>query len=366
LESCLEVIELAVKCPKCGFVSYPGITQCKKCGHQFVAVDANLERSKPPSILSLSSEAPKAPPRAASPPPAAPANAAPAGPPVVDSVPTSEPAPPAPAWRDELSGRVEDFRRKRARMRGNFDPTTTPDLDFGPDTEEPSAEVVDAEVVQPFRNLSDLDATLQGSEDDHLLLDAVPLEKPAEGLRVLSSAAVEAGDTPLVRPENEAEPVEIILESSPASVASPGSHAAPGVLSVAPLGSRFVAGLADALVLFAGGGLFALIFWAAGGHVTVGALNIVVFGAIAALFVLAYFGMFTALSSSTPGLLWMNLEVRSLNGDSPTAQESFWRAFGYLVSIASLLLGFVWALVDGDHLTWHDHMSSTFITPIAG
>lgn len=276
-----------------------------------------------------------------------------------------EPAPPAAAWRDELSERVEDYRRKRARMRGHFDPSSTPELEFGPET-EPVSGATDVEMVQPLRNMSDLDATLQDSEDDSLLLDSVPLEKSAESVRMLSSAAVEAGQTPLAPSEAEAEPVEIVLESSPAAGASASTQAVPGVLTVAPLSSRFVAGLADVLVLFAGAALFALIFWAAGGHVTKGSLNFAVFGAMAALFVLGYFGMFTALSSATPGLLWMNLEVRSLNGSQPTAQESFWRAFGYLVSIASLMLGFVWALVDGDHLTWHDHMSSTFITPITG
>jgi hypothetical protein len=43
-------------------------------------------------------------------------------------------------------------------------------------------------------------------------------------------------------------------------------------------------------------------------------------------------------------------------------RESFWRAFGVLVSLSALMLGFVWACVDSDSLTWHDRMSGTVIT----
>jgi uncharacterized RDD family membrane protein YckC len=86
-----------------------------------------------------------------------------------------------------------------------------------------------------------------------------------------------------------------------------------------------------------------------------------VLGFVATSFLFFYFGVFTALAYATPGLLWMGLEVRNTEGLRPTTQEAFWRAFGYLVSIAALMLGFVWALVDNETLTWHDRMSRTFI-----
>jgi len=58
----------------------------------------------------------------------------------------------------------------------------------------------------------------------------------------------------------------------------------------------------------------------------------------------------------------MGLEVRTLDGASPTATDSVLRAVGYLVSTSALMLGFVWALVDSDGLTWHDRMSGTCVT----
>ncbi len=270
---------------------------------------------------------------------------------------------PASVWRDELAGKLEDHRRKRSRIRSQFDPQTSLDFEFGIPAGE-HQEDLDAELSPSVREGALVDSPLGPSSGQSASLDSVPLEKPVEGMRVLTSAAVEAGESQLGEEEAYAQPVEIILESPAASAARAGLHRTPGGLRIAPLGKRFLAGLVDAAILVAGAGLFALIFWIVGGRATMNSLNLVVFGSIATLFVLAYFGMFTALSSSTPGLLWMNLELRSVAGGHPSIAESSWRAFGYLVSGASLMLGFAWALADSDHLTWHDHMSGTYITPI--
>ncbi len=371
---CLEDIERAVKCPKCGFVSYPGIPQCKKCGHPFVV--AGLKTGSP-SALSISPPSPSRPTTPSqnieSPipfsPPLRPKSVIPAevvSPEIVEPgpAPLAEGNTQTAAWREELSGRLEDFRRKRARVKGSFDPSTSLDLDFGRPEDESPDDAMDALAAEPSRGPVDFDFALSAQGNFIPGLDSVPLERSGKPGALLNSAASGAGETTLRQAESEADPVEIILESPPSHLKDSVPRAMHGALHVAPLGGRFVAALADGLVLLMGGGLFALIVWAAGGHISVRPLNIMIVGFIAALFVLSYFGLFTALSSSTPGLLWMNLEVRSLDGSSPTPQESFWRAFGYLVSFASLLLGFVWALVDGDHLTWHDHMSGTFISPI--
>jgi uncharacterized RDD family membrane protein YckC len=85
-------------------------------------------------------------------------------------------------------------------------------------------------------------------------------------------------------------------------------------------------------------------------------------GLIAMIVIFAYFASFTALSSATPGMLWTGCEVRNLQGEHPTVNESLWRAFGVLVSMAALMVGFVWAYVDSETLTWHDRMSGTVIT----
>ena len=189
------------------------------------------------------------------------------------------------------------------------------------------------------------------------VLDSVPLVKTEAESDVFEAAEIG-------QERDKEERVEIVLESNPARPPIATPRGAQGTPQVAPLGQRFVAALADGLVLLMGFGVFAAIFWAAGGHFNPHPLTLVIFGAIAAFFILAYFGLFTVLGAATPGLLWMEMEVRSAQGGAPTPQESFWRAFGYLISIASLMLGFIWSSVDGDHLSWHDHMSGTYIARI--
>jgi uncharacterized RDD family membrane protein YckC len=362
-----------VTCPKCGYVSYPGLSQCKKCGYRFVPSEP-----KAPSAVPLSAAPDRgtgaqaslrqdsrpiisAVPETESPPATLPASLSL---PEISSDPVPAQELPAAVWRVELAGKLEDHRRKRSRLRGNFDPGSSLDFEFGDPGKETMADAVDADLAVPSRSGSVLDASLTDSRDERSALLGIALEKPADGIRVLTSAAVEAGESQLAEDDVFAQPVEIILESPPASPLRSTLRPTASGLRVAPLSTRFIAGLADALILLVGGGLFALIFWIVGGRITLSALNLAVFGSIATVFILAYFGFFCALSSSTPGLLVMNLELRSLAGGHPTPAESFWRAFGYLVSGASLMLGFAWALADSDHLTWHDHMSGTYITTI--
>lgn len=366
-----------MKCPKCGFVNYPGTEQCKKCGRWFHQMPRK-ERFSPFSFLfSKSTAAPSpvssgsqtqpvispTPPHLRSVTLPAEVHEAPvqatetAREPVIQTQRGATQA--ASDWRQEVSGRVQDFRRRRARLRG-FDPESSLSLDFDIPQARESENAVGAKVIEFPHSDSNLDFELGGLESALPVLDSHPLEKSAEGMRVLSSAAVQAGEAPL--DQADAEPVEILVEPTHSPAQASPLEVVSIVLHQAPLRRRFLAGVADGLVLLLAAGFFALILWLAGGRISLEPLNVVVLGAIAVFFILVYFGLFTTLAGATPGLLWMGLEVRSLEGNLPTPKESFWRAFGCLVSIAALLLGFIWALVDSDHLTWHDRMSRTFVT----
>ncbi len=72
--------------------------------------------------------------------------------------------------------------------------------------------------------------------------------------------------------------------------------------------------------------------------------------------------MFTVLDGRTPGMQVRGLRVVTFEGNPPAARHRVWRAFGYVVSTGSVLLGFLWAAVDEQQLTWHDRISGTFIT----
>jgi uncharacterized RDD family membrane protein YckC len=238
-------------------------------------------------------------------------------------------------------------------------------FDFRNERETETGTGLDSEVIEFSQREADLDVLLEKPEAHPTAssrMDSLSLDRPA-GFGMLDSAAFDSAGNELETEPTPARPVEIVLDSQPPAEEAEGS-AHPSRLALAPLSRRFIGGLVDALVLVVAAALFALIFWRAGGHLSPQPLNFVIFAFIAVVFITGYFGIFTALTATTPGLLWMGIEVRGQTGGLPTTQQAFWRAFGYLVSISALMLGFVWALVDSEGLTWHDRMSDTFLTEV--
>ena len=254
-----------------------------------------------------------------------------------------------PGWRGELSKRVESFRKRRARMQHPAESLDSLELDFEPRSEPEESILLDEERAREEDGTSSFDANL-GDAVEASAASAPTLET------MLEIPDEEKIPSHVTAPEGAME-IIVGLPSDPA----PGEEP-PASYPYAPVGLRFLAGLADALVLVVSAALFGIIFWRSGGHLTPNPLNLGVVAAMVIFLIFAYFGLFTALTSTTPGLLWMGCEIRSQNGGYPTARESAWRAFGILVSLSALMLGFIWAWVDSEGLTWHDRMSGTCIT----
>jgi uncharacterized RDD family membrane protein YckC len=80
------------------------------------------------------------------------------------------------------------------------------------------------------------------------------------------------------------------------------------------------------------------------------------------LFYGLYFFLFTALAAATPGMQLADISCVRLDGSLPESGELLWRAFGYLLSGATLFLGFLWAVWDEDRFTWQDRISQTYLT----
>jgi uncharacterized RDD family membrane protein YckC len=277
--------------------------------------------------------------------------------------PGQEPAP----WRQELSERVQSFRRRRARLRN--EPPREEGLDFEFDRRETSALAQPGveRILEFPQNALTLDAEivpLAALEDNVPPPRAKSQEKGGERIDILDSALSKADEFALEAASPADNRLEIVVGPSKADASAATSQLDLEGFPVAPLGRRFRAGLVDGLFLLLAGGLFAAIFWRVGGRLSLVPVNLAILTLIAVIFVLAYFGLFTALTFSTPGLSWMGIEVRNAEGGRPAPRESFLRAFGYLVSASGLMMGFLWALVDSDGLTWHDRISGTFLTPV--
>jgi uncharacterized RDD family membrane protein YckC len=74
-----------------------------------------------------------------------------------------------------------------------------------------------------------------------------------------------------------------------------------------------------------------------------------------------YFFLFMLSGSQTPGMKRQHLIVVTKVGQPLDPKQACIRGFGYLISILPVLLGFVWMLIDPEHLTWADKVSSTYI-----
>ena len=194
-----------------------------------------------------------------------------------------------------------------------------------------------------------------------------PADGPMGRLRAGSEAAA---PRPAGKPR-KAERVEIaILQpqfdfSASANDRLQPHQAGDALVPVAPLTERSRAALLDVGFLLAAYAAFLTLFGSLGGQFSFGKADAAVYLITFVLFYAQYFTLFTALGGATPGMHLRGLEVVGFDGGAPTMRQLLLRSFGYLVSAGTLCLGFLWAVWDEDHLTWHDRMSQTYLTPVA-
>ena len=391
-----------VKCSKCGAFSYPELTQCNMCGASLLpAAPAKMppppaspategaEQGLGPSppVGKAAAEIPdetavRDPASVSLDPALSPAEAAPGKTPDARPVAVNldlgfEPerregaaaassarSPQRTAWRQEVSDRVLSFRERRAKLRNEPPPEQNLDFEFERSETESAYEPDVERFIEFPQDSQRIDAEIgppAALEDDALYSDGETREPGDEVFEIPDSPRPRAEEFEL-EPDSSGR-LEIVVGPAESEAPSPASQLEEEAFQVASLGPRFLAGLIDGLLLLLSAGLFAFIFRFAGGHLRLGPLNLAVMAGMATIFIWSYFGMFTALTASTPGQSWMGIEARNMEGWPPDRRESLLRAFGYLVSLSAFLLGFFWALVDGESLTWHDRISGTFLTP---
>lgn len=132
---------------------------------------------------------------------------------------------------------------------------------------------------------------------------------------------------------------------------------------VALPGHRLLAAAVDTSMVLIGLGIFLLIFFL-GGDLIISrqtAPFLIAVGAVIALFYRSiwYFG-----NRDTPGMRFAGLQLVDFDGKRPDRDQRAMRQIAGILSLMAAGLGLVWALVDEESLTWHDHISKTFPTPI--
>ena len=93
-------------------------------------------------------------------------------------------------------------------------------------------------------------------------------------------------------------------------------------------------------------------------------INRIVIGIYAVAFLIllvVYLALFTMSTSQTTGMRLHGLTLVNRKGRPLSPPEALLRTFGYLISAVPFMLGFFWAYVDPEHLTWADKVSDTFV-----
>jgi uncharacterized RDD family membrane protein YckC len=172
---------------------------------------------------------------------------------------------------------------------------------------------------------------------------------------------------PAANPQRRMERLEICVqpELDFSNSADDRAHPLTALVPVASLSQRRRAAAFDTLFIGLTCAGFLGLFHSLGGQIAFEKMDAIVYGIVLYLFYGQYFFLFTTLAGSTPGMQLSGLSCVRLDGSLPETRQLLWRGFGYLLSGATMFLGFLWALWDEDHFTWQDRISQTYLTAAA-
>ena len=133
---------------------------------------------------------------------------------------------------------------------------------------------------------------------------------------------------------------------------------------VAARSHRALAAALDLSMIVIGYALFLSVFRAAGGEIRLDRSNLPILGGALALVAFAYDILWAMAGAETAGKQWTGLRVVTFEGLTPELKQRLLRIAGSWLS-ACIVVGLVWSLWDEEGLTWQDHISATFPTPLA-
>jgi uncharacterized RDD family membrane protein YckC len=272
-----------------------------------------------------------------------------------------------PEWRREVSRRLQNYRAKRRRI---SEEQAQPELPFA--EQSPPADPQDPAYRESLR----LRANSRPSDTvapQVLALDPPAEPEPEPETATQSVAAVESGETeesaaacaapePAEPPSSNA-PIEVPVMPPQISfmLSDDEEHPHAPLVPVADVRERSRAAGIDLGCIAAGYGGFLGIFAMLGGHFSLGKPEAAIYALAFFLLYAAYFALFTLFGGVTPGMYFRGLSVVNFDGSPAAPRALAWRSLGYLIS-GMTLLGFLWAVWDEDHLTWHDRISQTYLT----
>jgi uncharacterized RDD family membrane protein YckC len=125
---------------------------------------------------------------------------------------------------------------------------------------------------------------------------------------------------------------------------------------------RLIAAAFDASMIILAVGAFLGVFLVAGGQVEFTRQNFGLLIGVITVVTLFYRWLWTLANGDSPGMKFAGLRLVDFDGRRPDRDQRGMRHLASLLSVVSVGLGLVWALVDEESLAWHDHISKTFPT----
>ncbi len=131
---------------------------------------------------------------------------------------------------------------------------------------------------------------------------------------------------------------------------------------VAPAMMRAEAALIDGAIMLGPVVVGLVIFLYEGGHLVVNKNTAPFWLAVLFTVPVLYKLLWSWAGRDSVGMSAMGLRLVDFDGNPPSRERRYHRSLASFISFLAAGIGLVWALVDEDALTWHDHMSSTFPT----
>lgn len=125
---------------------------------------------------------------------------------------------------------------------------------------------------------------------------------------------------------------------------------------------RLIAAAFDMSMIVLALGVFLGIFYLSGGEIELSRQNLPLFAGVVVVLALFYRLLWCLGNGDTPGMRFAGLRLVDFDGRRPDRDQRGMRQVAGILSVVSAGLGLVWALVDEESLTWHDHISKTFPT----
>lgn len=125
---------------------------------------------------------------------------------------------------------------------------------------------------------------------------------------------------------------------------------------------RTVAAAMDLSMILIAYGLLLATFHLGGGEIVLNKVTLSVFGGMFALTALFYGLLWALANTESPGKHWTSLRLTNFDGFPPDATQRFVRLAGACLGFCAGGLGMFWAIADEESLSWHDHISKTFLT----